>query len=92
LTHSKIGITLFAVPVKTISKFEFQLINTVGARWAAIEILPSNIKNSEHSFDQSTTVPISNTSHHIPIAEPNFPRVAAVPFAIGMWVLDMCIP
>ncbi|XP_046633408.1 sodium/hydrogen exchanger 2-like [Daphnia pulicaria] len=27
---------------------------------------------------------------HIPIAEPNFPRVA-VPFAIGMWVLGICI-
>jgi hypothetical protein len=30
-----------------------------------------------------------NTSHHIPIAEPNFPR-RAVPFAIGMWVLGVC--
>ena len=47
-------------------------------------------ENSEHAFDQSTTVPTSNTSHHIPIAEPNFPRVA-VPFAIGMWVLGVCI-
>jgi hypothetical protein len=32
LTHSKIGIELIALPVKTISKFEFQLINTVGTR------------------------------------------------------------
>jgi hypothetical protein len=28
--------------------------------------------------------------HHIPIAEPNFPRVA-VPFAIAVWVLGVCI-
>ena len=60
LTHSKIGITLFAVPVKTISKFEFQLINTVGSNR---NIVQQHENSAGHSFDQSTTVLQHVTSH-----------------------------
>lgn len=68
--------------------------------WKLITKLPSSpTERNENGQDVSAVSTYSPDLFHptvptarprIPIAEPNFPRVA-IPFAIGMWVLGICI-
>ncbi|XP_046633400.1 probable Na(+)/H(+) antiporter nhx-9 isoform X1 [Daphnia pulicaria] len=55
------------------------------------QLIHSNtVGSNQNLLQHGSPTQTNSTLHHIPIAEPNFPRVA-VPFAIGMWVLGVCI-
>jgi hypothetical protein len=47
-------------------------------------------ESSMFPTDTQTTQTLPTTRPQIPIAKPNFPRVA-VPFVIAMWVFGTCI-